>query len=258
MESFANELGKLLTLKKSVDEINPALAEVYPVAVVINDRFHVYDLTPEEGAYRFIKDIPAPMPVPQGVRAAFQLEAYGGRIACVVTPDVFDSQDGYITLLHEFVHCYQYETCEQELKMTLDIARQAQEQGDFMWEIQHPFPYTAEDFIQPYTQFLNGLEMDDAALIRGTRTALRAYLGRHDYEYMVWQEWKEGFARWVENQVKIRLGLPVNTGGLQKPYSRVTFYAGGEAYIAYLTKTDPGLAADLPELFHRMLALPSS
>ena len=200
--------------------------------------------------------MPLPMPIPEGVRAAFQLEGYQGRIACVVTPEVFDTQEGYITLLHEFVHCYQYETCEQDLKMTLDIARQAQEQGDSMWEIQHPFPYTAVDFIKPYTQFLAGLEGRDNGQVGKARAALRAYLGVHDFEYMAWQEWKEGFARWVENRVKRHLGFPVNSGGLAKPYSRVLFYAGGEAYIEYLAAVEPGITEDLPALFQRMLAVP--
>jgi hypothetical protein len=256
MGSYIQGFEKLIDLKEAMGDINPALAGFYPVALAVEDRFGVYDFIPEKQAYQFIKELPAPIQVPEGVRAAFQLEGYGGRIACVVTPDVFDSQEGIITLLHEFVHCYQYETCEQELKMTLDIACQAQERGDFMWEIQHPFPYTAEDFIQPYKQFLMGLESGDEAMIKTSRKALRTYLGVHDYEYMVWQEWKEGFARWVENRIKYRLELLENKGGLKKPFSRVVFYAGGEAYIAHLVKKDPGLAEDLPALFHCMLALP--
>ncbi len=254
MESFAKNLEKLIMLQEKVRHLNTALADFYPVAIVVDDRFQVFDFRDEKHAYEFVKEVPAPMPVPVGVRAAFQLEAYGGRIACVVTPEVFDSQAGYITLLHEFVHCYQYETCEQALKMTLDIARQAQEKGDFMWEIQHPFPYSAEDFIQPYTQFLTGLEESDGQMVHTSRQALKTYLGLHDYEYMVWQEWKEGFARWVENQIKRYLGLPEKKGGLGTPYSRVVFYAGGDAYIAYLAKDEPGLTEDLPALFQRMLA----
>ena len=125
-----------------------------------------------------------------------------------------------------------------------------------MWEIQHPFPYTAVDFIQPYTQFLAGLAARDAALVDDSRRALRAYLGVHDFEYMAWQEWKEGFARWMENQVKQQVGLPMNSGGLVKPFSRVLFYAGGEALIDYLAAAHPGITEDLPALFHRMLAVP--
>lgn len=258
MKSFAANLDQLIALHEKVCHLNPSLEAFYPVAVVVGDRFQVFDFSNENRAYLFIKDFPTPMPVPAGVRAAFQLESYGGRIACVVTPDVFDSRDGYITLLHEFVHCYQYETCEQDLKMTLDIARHAQERGDFMWEIQHPFPYTADDFIGPYQTFLKGLAAVDTVQVDSARRALRTYLGLHDFEYMAWQEWKEGFARWLENRIKAHLGMPENKGGLGTPYSRVLFYAGGEAYIDYLAHLQPGITNDLPALFHRMLAVPHS
>ncbi len=256
-DKYLEPLNAIIPLKQQVSELNQALKNDYPIAIVVDKHFLIYDINAAQTSYQFKIEAPLPMPIPQGVRAAFQLEAYGGRIACVVTPDVFDSQDGYITILHEFVHCYQYETCEQDLKMTLDVARQAQEKGDFMREIQHPFPYSARDFIQPYTQFLAGLKANDKGLVRTSRKALRTYLGVHDYEYMVWQEWKEGFARWMENQIKMHLGMPENKGGLGVPYSRVLFYAGGEAYIAYLAKSEPDLTADLPALFHRMLAVPT-
>ena len=256
-QDFLEPINAIIPLHQQASDLHPALKNYYPIAIVVDEQFLIYDFDLSRLSYEFKKMTPTPMPVPEGVRAAFQLEAYGGRIACVVTPDVFDSQEGTITILHEFVHCYQYETCEQELMMSLDIARHAREQGDFMWEIQHPFPYTAEDFIQPFTDFLKGLEAADAPLINESRRALQTYLGLHDYEYMVWQEWKEGFARWTENLIKKHLGYSLNKGGMVKPYSRVTFYAGGEAYISYLSKRDPKLTTDLPELFQQMLAVPS-
>ena len=253
MKDFEKSLVPLVNLQEDVRILNPSLESLYPVAVVVEGRFQVYDFNSENQAYVFVKDMPLTMPVPGGVRAAFQLEGYGGRIACVVTQDVFDSREGYITLLHEFVHCYQYETCEQDLKMTLDIARQAQEQGDCMWEIQHPFPYAAQDFVKPYQEYLQVLDEGKASNIIASRKALRTYLGVHDYEYMVWQEWKEGFARWVENRVREHLEIPSNKRGMVLPYSRILFYAGGEAYIIFLASQEPSITTDLPGLFLRML-----
>jgi hypothetical protein len=246
--------NQLIALHPQAAGINPALEKLYPVAVVEGEQFLIYDLGQTQAAYEFIKKAPTPMPIPVGLRAAFQLEDYGGRIACVVTPDVFESRGGYVTIFHKFVHCYQYETCEQDLKMGLDVARQAQEVGDPMWEIQHPFPYQAESFIQPYTQFLQAAEKADPDRLIQARVALQTYLGVHDFEYMVWQEWKEGFARWVENRLKLLLGIPENLGGRQKPYSRVTFYAGGAAWIEFLSKQDPKIVEDLQALFSQMIS----
>lgn len=252
-ETFLDALEKLISLYQRVAKLNPALKKHYPIAIVEDQQFLIFDF--DQGTYQFQTRASIPMPIPPGIRAAFQIEDYGGRIACVVTPDVFDSDEGYVTILHEFIHCYQYETCEQEIKMKLDIARQAQEKGNFMWEIEHPFPYTAANFTNPYAGFLNALAAEDHVEVLVKRKMLKTYLGLHDYEYMVWQEWKEGFARWIENLVKRHLGIPENKGGLKQPYSRVLFYAGGEAFISYLSKREPALVNDLSALFYKLQAI---
>lgn len=251
-ETFEEKFDQLISLHRDVAGLNPAIEKCYPVAIALDGQFHIYDLNFKRNHYQFQKRASLPMPVSTGIRAAFQIEAYDGRIACVVTPEIFETMDGYVTILHEFVHCYQYETCEQSLKMKLDIACQATEKGDFMWEIQHPFPYSATNFTDPYDRFLEALANGDHEGILIQRKELKKYLGLHDFEYMVWQEWKEGFARWVENLVKRHLGIKENKGGFEPPYSRVLFYAGGEAYIDYLGKRKTYLVNDLRALFHHL------
>ena len=251
-EKYLEQINALMPIQQKVVQVNAALHRLYPVVIAEGESLLIYDVDDVQNTYNFIKSSPAPMPIPEGVRAAFQLEDYGGRIVCVVTPEVFDSKEGYVTILHEFVHCYQYETCEQELKMKLDVARQAQEKGDYMWEIQHPFPYQAKVFIRSYGGFLKAVSVADEQALQQARESLRSYLGLHDFEYMVWQEWKEGFARWVENHVQHKLGLKVNNGGADMPYSRVTFYAGGAAHIDFLNSRVPGLVNDLYELFSQL------
>ena len=252
MDKYLELVNDLLPLHHDVAGINPALSQLYPVVIVEGDQLLIYDCDPDPSRYEFITSVPAPMPIPKGVRAAFQLEDYGGRIACVVTPEVFDTPEGYVTILHEFVHCFQYGTCEQSLKSKLDIAQQAQEKGDFMWEIQHPFPYQAVAFTRGYTRFFKAITRGDERGLALTREELYTYLGLHDFEYLVWQEWKEGFARWVENRTLQKLGLNENRGGLEPPFSRVTFYAGGAAYIDFLQTREPHLVNDLEVLFTRM------
>jgi hypothetical protein len=249
MDHYLEKINKLIPIQKSVAGLNPALYRLYPVAIAEGDQMLIHDYEAALGQYTFITKLPSPMPIPKGLRAAFQLEGFGGRIACVVTPEIFNSLEGYVTILHEFVHCYQYETCEQDLKLKLDVARQAQEIGDVMWEIEHPFPYQAEAFIRAYGGFIDALGQANQANILQSRKALRSYLGLHDFEYMIWQEWKEGFARWVENCLQRELGLPINQGGSKPPFSRVSFYAGGAAYIDFLSIKNPGVVHDLEHLF---------
>jgi ADP-ribose pyrophosphatase YjhB (NUDIX family) len=242
---YASHLQKVFEMRAQIAGIHPLLAHVFPIAIVDADQFLIFDVDPSGKHYTFVKQAPTPMPVPQSVRAAFPLECYGGKPACVVTGDVFDTLDGYVTIFHEFVHCYQYQTCENRLKATLSVARQAQAANDFMWEINYPFPYDAPDFVETYAAILEAATHGQHNTIRNCRAQLRAYLRTEDFEYMVWQEWKEGLARYIENRIKQRLNLPENRGGAEPPFSRVTFYEGGARLIA----TRPELAADIEALF---------
>ena len=99
---------------------------------------------------------------------------------------------------------------------------------------------------------LKAIQRGDPERAQAIRKALRQRLSREDSEYMAWQEWKEGLARYLENVIAVRFGLPENKGGLTTPFTRVTFYAGGEALIRMLVKQDPTAAADIEALFHRI------
>jgi len=247
--NYTTHLQQLFDIQQTIRDIHPSLGKLFPVAIFSDDQFFIYDLDPTGQEYIFVRQVETPMPVPPQVRAAFPLESYGERMVCVVTGDVFDELAGYVTIFHEFVHCQQFEGGEQHVKQSLDIARQAQVANDFMWELNHPFPYMAPDFIQAYQSVL---EVQTQAEIMPARRQLQEILSANDYEYMVWQEWKEGLARFIENRIKVRLGLPENQGGKEQPFSRVTFYAGGANFIAALDKAEPALISDIERLFERM------
>jgi hypothetical protein len=251
-ECYLTSLQKIFQVQLDIQDIHPFLDKVFPIAIVENERFYIYEPDESRKCYRFSGEMPTPMPIPAGVRAAFPLNSDGSRMACVVTGDVFDSLDGYVTIFHEFVHCQQFETCEQQIKQTLSVAQKALAAYDFMWEINHTFPYNDSAFIQAYAQFLVLTPGSDPAAIRDTRQELKNLLAPDDYEYMTWQEWKEGFARWIENLIQRRLSLPENHGGSQLPFSRVTFYAGGACYIDHLYRWFPGIKTDFENLFLRM------
>lgn len=246
---YSSSLQKIFGIQEKIQDIHPFLQKLYPVAIVEDGYFLIYDVEPGCRQYRFVKETAVPMPMPQGVRAAFPLESYENRMACVVTSDVFDDLAGYVTIFHEFIHCRQAEICEQKVKQKLGVARKALAANDFMWELNHPFPYAAPDFVQGYETFLAKQEM---AEVESIRQQLKTLLNEEDYEYMVWQEWKEGFARFVENQINGRQNLPENHGGKEKPFNRVVFYAGGAHYIQLLSQQEAQLAIDIEKLFDRM------
>jgi len=246
-------LDRVIDLQRRFAGLHSALECCYPIAIVQDEAFQIYDLNDSGEHYRFIQSAPTAMSIPEGVRAAFTLKAYDGRIACVVTQEVFDEPGGIVTILHEFVHCYQYSTCEMDLKAELEIARQAKATGDAMWELQHPFPYEDQAFTIPFGCFITISSVGYLGLVDRFQHQLKEALSKPDYEYLVWQEWKEGFARFIENRLQLELGLPVNLGGTQQPFTRVSFYAAGAAYIDLIEEESPQLVSDLPSLFHRMM-----
>ena len=246
-------LQKIITLQKKIQDIHPFLKKLYPVAVFEGDDFYIYDIDPKTKRYVFVKAAQPDWTVIEGIRAAFPLNFYDNKMACVVTGEVFDTLSGYATIFHEFIHCAQMECCEQELKSRLQVAQEAQTKSDSMWELDHPFPYEDSVFTEVYTIFLEAASKNDLEGISRCRTYLKEMLNATDYEYMVWQEWKEGFARLIENRIRKKFDLKENYGGSEQPFSRVTFYAGGSFYIEALLGKDKTLKNDLKALFNSML-----
>jgi hypothetical protein len=250
-EKYRESLDRIFTFRDRIRHIHPFLDHLHPVALVEDQHLFVFEPDTESRSYVPTVEGPAPMPIPDGIRAAFPLELLDGRPACVVTGEVFDTVEGYITIFHEFVHCRQIELSEFELKEGLKIYQAAMEREDYMWEINHPFPYADFRFEALYSAFLSaGGDLDEIFRIR---QALRTHLSEADFEYMVWQEWKEGFARFIENLIRLEKGVDENKGGAERPFGRVSFYAGGEAFIRALEERDPSLANDIKALFHTML-----
>ncbi|MGB4528172.1 MAG: hypothetical protein WBI68_01060, partial [Bacillota bacterium] len=73
-----------------------------------------------------------------------------------------------------------------------------------------------------------------------------------------WQEWKEGFARYIENKIRAYLGLPLNLAGDliddSSPFTRVSFYAGGAMLIGFLESVRPKAVRDLRLLFAELFS----
>jgi len=253
VEKYMQSLQKLFEIQKQIDRIHPFLKKLYPVAIVEGDLFYVFDLDSSKKRYVLAKLAKPAMILPEGVRAAFPLDFYDNKMACVVSGDVFDDLSGYAMIFHEFIHCAQTDCCENKLKLGLSVAQQAQASNDYMWELNHPFPYEDSDFSEIYSIFLAAATEGDADKVLRCRAFLKETLNTPDYEYMVWEEWKEGFARLIENRIRKKLELEENYGGIKRPYNRVAFYEGGARYISVLFGEDKSLEKDIEELFFRML-----
>jgi hypothetical protein len=254
--SVDSALDRLLQIHKEIKEIHPFLARLHPVAVVEADSLFIFDIDSTGTSYHFQRKEPVPFPMERGIRASFPLSSYGNRPTCIVSREVFDSLKGYATIFHEFIHCTQALTCEYKLKQDLHIAQAAAAARDYSWEINHRFPYNDTVFVEAYSRFLRALGDRDARALLVSGRDLKHRLAQDDYEYMVWVEWKEGFARYIENKIRVRYHLAPNLAGRDQPFDRVTFYYGGERFITYLAAQHGGIFPDARDLFGEMFEFP--
>jgi len=251
-DAYAVRLKGIFDFQERIVQLHPLFKRVFPVALVVDKVFYVFEPDPPARTYHLVKTTPDSFNIPAGVRAAMPLGFWENRFACVVTGEVFDEPHGYVTIFHEFVHCAQAECCEQRLKTQLEICREAMKKNDFMWELQYPFPYGEPGFVESYSKLLETLEDPEAGTVEGVRKRLRAAVTPQQWEYLTWQEWKEGFARFLENRLREALALPENAGGKDQPYSRVTFYRGGDKLIRFLIQKDASLLTDMEKLYHEI------
>lgn len=256
--SVDTALQRLVIVHQTIKEIHPFLASLHPIAIVEDSSLFIFDADTVTGKYRFQKKAPLPFPMQKGIRASFPLSSYEGKPTCVVSREIFESLDGYATLFHEFVHCTQFLTCENKLKMRLHISQTAARTKNYSWEINYAFPYDDSSFVRDYAAFLKALKNHDSDASRQCARRLKQRLSQDDYEYLVWVEWKEGMARFVENKIRVALHLRENTGGDAESFNRVTFYFGGDQLIRTLTSAKTNEAFDAERLFDRMYAFAGS
>jgi len=250
---YIEPISQLIDLQHKISHLHPLLVKTFPIGIAQADQLLLYDPDPSGELYHFSKEAALPMPIPEGVRAAFPLESLNNRIACVVTGEVFDTLDGFVTIFHVFIHCQQFETCEAKLKEKLGIARKARAAQNFMWELDHPFPYQTPEFSSLYQSFLDQSNLKDLDEVIYLHKQLKVILHSEDYEFLLWEEWKEGLARWIENKIRQNLSLLENHNGQERPFSRVSFYEVGARFIERLELSEPGISFDIENLFQRML-----
>lgn len=248
VEKYLPKLNRIIEFYGMIKQIHPVLERVYPIAIAEEGQFFIFE-PDTNNIYRFVKQTAITSPVPKGIRAAFPLQDNDNKMTCVVTGEVFDSLDGYAIIFHEFVHCAEFATVELKLKNNLEIYKQAMEKGDWMWELNYPFPYTKKEFTEAYASLLSAMMQNDLEAACEIQKNLRLLLSKEEYSYMSWVEWKEGFARWVENKVRNKFGIKENHTSRIEPYDRVIFYEGGAQLIELIFNSNPQVVQDLEKLY---------
>jgi len=156
-----------------------------------------------------------------------------------------------VAVFHEFVHCAQRQACEPALLAGIGLVHP--EIGDpLTWEARHEFPYDDARFAAAYGRLLAVLPVGNLDAALDCHRDASSRVGPVDRAYMVWQEWREGTARWVENKVRRRLGLRRSNSGFSEPFGRETFHAGGAGIIEILVRTEPELLRRPADLYRSL------
>lgn len=244
-------LRKIPALQAAVRDLHPLFDRLYPIGVVDDDRLLVYDVDPGRRTYRLVRNSVIPGPISAGTRTTVPLSDYGNRPVCIVTRDVFDSVDDCIAVFHEFVHCAQWEAGESELATALTMAYKRVGQVS-VWAVRYPFGYDNDGLVYAYRRMFAALEAGDLATGLSWHADAASSLAPLDREFMIWHEWKEGSARWLENKVRRRLGVRRNERGRSGAFGPEAFHTGGAELIQLLVRNEPPLAHQLGELYQRI------
>ncbi len=239
-------LSPVLKKKQEACSIHNLFNYRYPIGIGISDKLHIFREHSE--AYQYKTTITLPKQIQEGTKAAFPVEELG-ECCCIITPGCFEESNCFATILHEFVHCYQSRTCENPLKKRLGIYQRAISAQDYMWEIDHPFPYENPDYLN-LLRNITGYDFDQ---IMDALSMLSKKLESFDYEYMIWQIWKEGYARYIENQI-LRLNAMEennNGSGLESP-NRRSLYFIGDKFWTQLELWNQSLVHDIEGVFALM------
>lgn len=246
-DPYLQKVNNLIDYQIKLKEIHPALKNLYPVAVYKDSVFNIYEIDSSKNMYALVKKIPSTRYIIKGIRAAFPLEENNYTTTCVVTEDAFNSDRDYSVIFHEFVHCYQADTYEFEIKSGLAVYLSEIENNNYMWELNYPFPYDDEEINNLYALFIRSIENENLSEAERHHDLLKEKLSASDYQYLCWVEWKEGSARWIENLIRNEFNVDNNIAGKKGKFSRVSFYYGGSNYIKLLNEKYN--TADLKELF---------
>ena len=251
-EKYQAKIDRIFAVNDKVRDLHPVLRKVYPIALVENKTVYIFEPDQAARTYHLSSTVPDPYDLPKGIRAAMPLGFWNNRTACVVSSEIFDEPDGYVMMFHEFVHCAEAEICEQKIKEKLPIYQEAMKKKEYSWELQYPFPYGDYAFARAYGALLRALDAGQDNQVQELRARLHDSMTKAQWEYMTWEQWKEGFARFLENRMRGRLELAENMGGGETPYNRVSFYYGGDRLIRFLTRQDKTVLEDIERLYSRI------
>jgi len=227
-------LRQLIKEMRGHVEVHSLFKGDYPLVLVTKDRMDFYKVN-KEGDYDLVRQDTRPDWISTRVMAALPYEENAGQMTALVEACSLQTLEGRIGIQHEFVHCYQESLGLERLRQVLDICKEP----DPLWELNFNFPYYDQEVgacLKQLADFRGTPCLSTKAFLNTLRD-LRGCLRKLEFEYLVWQVWLEGFARFIENRLRLKHGLEEK----YKTYDRMdrhVFYQVGDHYFRTLESMD--------------------
>jgi len=244
-------MDSIIKMHNAVKNIHVSLEKLYPITIIDDGWFYVFDKNENGDKYEFMRKVKTSIVVFSEILTAFHLNFYDMKPSVVISKNMLGNPGNNILVLHEFVHCFQLENGAVEIRNGLSIHNQ-KIANNYNWEVDFPFPFKNQYFIDKTTELSACFAKGNYDYTEVYRNCMRAYLHKAEYEYLIWQEWKEGYARYVENLIRKELRLQLNSNILIPPFGKVHLFEIGSKYIEILVEKEKGFNDDIVKLFHKM------
>lgn len=97
-------LEKLLELHKQIKDIDISVSKLYPVTLVEDNTFFVFDLNESGEKYEYKLESPTPMQMPKGILAAFPLDFYYDKPSAIISDQaLMIFKDTYLFFMNLYI-----------------------------------------------------------------------------------------------------------------------------------------------------------
>lgn len=215
-------LENILDKYKYINSIYPVLDTPYLIGIIEEKDIFCFEYNKLSDIYEYIFKYRLEYALSKSTAAAFPIN---NKICCVLGENIIKSKVGLAYIFHEFFHCYQYENYEKKVKNELGI------KPNSGWEIKYEFNFYNKEFSENYLKAIKAMRDEDLQKSLYFRKKSFEKLTNEDIRYIIFNEWKEGLARFYENKIRKLFKITINHYYKDIELDATIFYEYGSLYF---------------------------